>query len=361
MIEDINGEEQPTIHKLLQPAIELGMSCVISRLLEMGANLNAHFPRFGPYDAPPRNALQLACEIGNAGAVEMIMEAGADVNFPAAHDSGTTALQVAAIWGHLRIARRLIDHGADCNAPPAVKNGRTALEGAAEHGRLDMIALLLMSGTRTQGTSSIQYFRAIKFATREAHYAAANLLRDHRPWDEEDRNMFLQSCICDKDHGRDTCGCVGSDDSAGQTYESNIVISDDPPEPVLQLGVNDDHAISGLQLQVAPEDRFSFSIDNTEYDLDLTIFGQQPDLLNELAGEADYLPHLCPAFASAEEHATGGVNQSTEGSAAGDVGEQTHTVEDATAGWQVRPGTSVQKAGGIVGGEEAESDDWIDD
>ncbi|KAK8031129.1 hypothetical protein PG990_000863 [Apiospora arundinis] len=360
MIEDINGEEQPTIHKLLQPAIECGMSCVISRLLEMGANLNAHFPRFGSHDALPRNALQLACEIGNPGVVEMIMEAGADVNFPAAHDSGTTALQVAAIWGHIRIARRLIDYGADCNAPPAAKNGRTALEGAAEHGRLDMIALLLMNGTHTQGTSSIQYFRAIKFATREAHYTAANLLRDHRPWDEEDQNMFSQSCISDLHHGRGPCRCIKSDDSASETYGSDIM-GDDPPEPVLQLGVIDGHAISGLQLQVAPEDRFAFSIDNTEYDLDLSMFGQQPDLLDELTGEADNFPCLCSAAASAEEYATGGVNQSTTESVAGDVREQTHTVEDSAAGWQVRPGTSVQKAGGIVGGEEAESDDWIDD
>ncbi|KAK6850208.1 hypothetical protein PG995_014041 [Apiospora arundinis] len=360
MIEDVSGEEQPTIHKLLQPAIELQMTCVVSRLLEMGADLNAHFPVFGSDDSPPRNALQLACEYGNMEIVETIMEAGADVNFPAARDSGATALQLAAIRGHVHIARRLIDHGADCNAPPAAKNGRTALEGAAEHGRLEMIALLLMNGAHTQGTPGTQYFRAIKFATREARYTAANMLRDYRPWDEEDRRMFLQSCVCDEDHSRDTCGCAESDDSANETYENDIM-DDDPPEPVLKLGVDDNHAIPGSQPQVAPEDRFAFSIDNTEYDLDLTIFGQQPDLLDGLTNEADNLTRLCSASATAERYATGGVNQFTAGSVTGDVGGQIHTVEDAAAGWQVRPGTSVQMAGGIVGGEEVENGDWLDD
>ena len=55
--------------------------------------------------------------------------------------------------------------------------GRTALEDA-EHGRIDMLRLLLNVGASIEGPGRRQYIRAIKFAKKRAHCAAAQLLQE---------------------------------------------------------------------------------------------------------------------------------------------------------------------------------------
>ncbi|KAJ8131159.1 hypothetical protein O1611_g2468 [Lasiodiplodia mahajangana] len=140
--------------------------------------------------------LQAVCDWGDLRLVRLLVDRGADINAPAV-DWGATALQLAAIRGFIGIARFLIAEGADCNAPAARERGRTALEGAAEHGRLDMLEFLLHSGVRTDGPFRRQYFRAIKFAEVETYYAAAQLLRDHREWSNEDHDGFRDTCLCE--------------------------------------------------------------------------------------------------------------------------------------------------------------------
>ena len=88
-------------------------------------------------------ALQLACWLGNSKAVDTLLQAGANINYPADSDRGITALQGAASSGHMPIIIRLLQLGADINAPAAENEGRTALEAAAERGRLDAVQLLI--------------------------------------------------------------------------------------------------------------------------------------------------------------------------------------------------------------------------
>lgn len=109
--------------------------------------------------------------------MNMLLDMGIDINGAPAQYGGATALQLAAIRGYLGIARKLIGLGADINANSAMFDGRTALEGAAEHGRIDMLHLLHKEGALISGDGEQQYQRAVSFAERNGHMAAARLLR----------------------------------------------------------------------------------------------------------------------------------------------------------------------------------------
>jgi ankyrin repeat protein len=75
----------------------------------------------------------------------------ATVDAPLSSKGGVTAIQAVVIKGHIRVVQLLFDAGADVNAAPAAYYRRTALEGAAEHGRIDMLQLLINAGARTKG------------------------------------------------------------------------------------------------------------------------------------------------------------------------------------------------------------------
>lgn len=142
------------------------------------------------YGFEPGTPLQAAIMTGNAEIIDMLLVRKPDIHAAPAREYGATAMQLAAIQGLLGVARKLLDMGASCNEPPASVFGRTSLEGAAEHGRLDMIHLLLNSGAETTGTSRQHYLRVIKLASKNGHHAAATLLRNSRPWDEDDYASF---------------------------------------------------------------------------------------------------------------------------------------------------------------------------
>ncbi|KAK8068579.1 hypothetical protein PG996_007691 [Apiospora saccharicola] len=180
---------EPTDHStILGEAIYVGLDCVASRLLEMGVNVNTrsrHISLRGH-----GNVLLSACKKGNLNMVQKLLEHGAEVNSP--HPIGPTALQFAVHIGHVQLATLLLDHDADCNAGGWWDS---AIEYAAEKGHIDMIELLLARGVQTKGIYRRQYFRAIKFASEQAHYVAESILRNHRPWDAEDQNAFEKTHI----------------------------------------------------------------------------------------------------------------------------------------------------------------------
>jgi ankyrin repeat protein len=184
----------------LYAAIRNEQTRVVDLLLNAGVDVNARscfghncetlYMKGFRYGYEPRTALQVALMVGNTEITDLLLDHGADVHAPAAPESGATALQLAAIQGLIGIARKLLDMDVDCNEAPAACFGRTALEGAAEHGRIDMLQLLLDSGVKITGTEERHYFRAIKFASENGHHAAATLLREFRPWDENDYVLF---------------------------------------------------------------------------------------------------------------------------------------------------------------------------
>ncbi|KAM5369404.1 hypothetical protein ACJZ2D_009018 [Fusarium nematophilum] len=182
------------LRPLLLPAIEKENRDAVISLLKSGVDVNERSCTL----KASRSPLQRAVEIGSLEIVDSLLRADpkADINVPPSFMMGVTALQVAAIKGYLGLAKKLLDLGARVNARGARECGRTALEGAAEHGRLDMIQLLVHHGALTTGSGSLQYSRAIYFATRKGHDAAVDLLRRSRgeDGDAESCNQMPARC-----------------------------------------------------------------------------------------------------------------------------------------------------------------------
>jgi ankyrin repeat protein len=86
-------------------------------------------------------ALLLAAQQGDVKSINLLLEAGADVDDAA--PIGTSALVVAAHSGHGAAAKALLDRGADPNRDGA---GYTALHAAVLRGDLDLVNALLAKG-----------------------------------------------------------------------------------------------------------------------------------------------------------------------------------------------------------------------
>lgn len=141
-------------------------------------------------------ALQRAAYDGHLELINMLLEAGADVNCPA-RKGAATALQSVADLGLVRIASQLLDAGADINALGYGKYGRTALQRAASKGRIDMLHMLLCRGVRIYDDDLNQgyrtnFVRAVRMAEQNGHKAAATLLKSHGGWTDEDGILYSQ-------------------------------------------------------------------------------------------------------------------------------------------------------------------------
>lgn len=86
-----------------------------------------------------RTALHLAAEQANLAIIELLLQAGLDVD--ARDEEGQSALHVAVLEGHEASVRLLLDKGANHNLQDY--DGRTALHWAAVKGNIDIITLLL--------------------------------------------------------------------------------------------------------------------------------------------------------------------------------------------------------------------------
>jgi ankyrin repeat protein len=159
--------------RALQAAAYKGALEAVEVLIDAGADVNASptFYSIAYEQEEVRTALQAAAQQGHLDVVRLLLERGAEVERSSiSEDEEGTALQFAAIAGSIVIVNELIQRGANVNAAPLGENGRTALEGAAEHGRLDMVQLLLNLEAEVQGS------RALQFARKEGHDGVAMLL-----------------------------------------------------------------------------------------------------------------------------------------------------------------------------------------
>jgi ankyrin repeat protein len=142
---DDEGAAEPDINDLgttaLLTAVLLDRYELVNMLINAGANVNARPQPFGGW-----TVLQAATKKGNIELVRILLSVGAEVNAAPHTDRGRTALQAAATEGHIELVRLLLDAGADVNAPAAESRGVTALQGAAIQGQLGIALMLLKVG-----------------------------------------------------------------------------------------------------------------------------------------------------------------------------------------------------------------------
>ncbi|KAI1414542.1 hypothetical protein F5Y13DRAFT_197539 [Hypoxylon sp. FL1857] len=125
------------LNQSLYDATDREKESTVKLLLEkFGADPNATGAEYG-------NALTAAAYDGTMNIIQMLLEAGADVNAPEGW-----AIQTAATEGHYDVVVELLKRGADVNAFTTNENfeAGTALQGACEAGKTDIVSLLLEHG-----------------------------------------------------------------------------------------------------------------------------------------------------------------------------------------------------------------------
>lgn len=126
--------------ELLMEAVEAEDAAEVARLLEGGANPDVE-------DGRGNAALARAARDGQLEIVQLLLDAGADVNSTGTYGLGTddAAIELAANYGHLAIVELLIAHGADVNQEDS-EYGVTAIGAAAWYNHDEVVRLLLEKG-----------------------------------------------------------------------------------------------------------------------------------------------------------------------------------------------------------------------
>lgn len=174
------GFTPPASNKALQallaqhPTLTFFEACGVGDTAEIARQLKRD-PKLATSWTPGGwSALHLAAFSGAPGAVEMLLERGAEVNVHARNKFKNTPLQAALLSGQLATARLLLERGADPLARQAL--GFTPLQEAALLGRRDLVDLLLGAGAEVNSRAD-DGRNAVTEALRGKHPEIADYLR----------------------------------------------------------------------------------------------------------------------------------------------------------------------------------------
>jgi hypothetical protein len=131
---------------------------VVKRLFAL-ADVNMRASQHG------QTALMLAVSHGRLDMVQLLLEAGADVNIR--DEDGSTALMCAAEHGHVEIVKLLMHHP-DINLAATDNDGLTALSVAMEAGHRDIGVLLYANMSFSRGASPHSSMRMKRSSSRNS-------------------------------------------------------------------------------------------------------------------------------------------------------------------------------------------------
>lgn len=177
---DGEGFTPPASNKALQallarkPALNFFEACgvgdtgEIARQLKRDPKLATAWTDFG------WSALHLAAFSGVPGAVQLLLDRGAEINARARSKFKNTPLQAALLTGQLATAKLLLERGAD----PLVRqaHGFTPLQEVSLLGRRDLVDLLLAAGAEINARAD-DGRTAVTEALRGKHPELADYLR----------------------------------------------------------------------------------------------------------------------------------------------------------------------------------------
>jgi ankyrin repeat protein len=167
-------DSAPQLQTALLAAVSTKKKSLVELLVRAGAKVN--YPARGGIKRTP---IQRAAELDLYEMVEFLVASGADVNAAPASRDGGTALQLAAASGNLRTVQVLLNQKVDVDALSSKVNGCTALEAAADNGRLDTVKLLLKArAIQSKGLDRPQFERAKQHGRRNGHFEVVEMLRD---------------------------------------------------------------------------------------------------------------------------------------------------------------------------------------
>ena len=136
LVDRVADQDDKRLKDALYTAARDGKIGLIQLLLDAGVDVNAHDS--GKYD----NALQAAARCDNIKVVKLLLDKGADINALGGHYGH--ALQAAARQGTEEVTKLLLDRGADVNAQGGIFGD--ALKAAAYESRMEICELLLDRG-----------------------------------------------------------------------------------------------------------------------------------------------------------------------------------------------------------------------
>jgi ankyrin repeat protein len=171
---------------VLPIAAEDGYQPVVELLLDAGADIN------GALRSTGHTALMRAARAGHTGIVGMLLQRGANPNAQTL-GSDFDALTYAAMNGHTDIVRLLLEAGADPNAGLPAR--ATPLMWAALRGHAGALTALIDGGANVNARTS-SGVNATRWARREAHDNIVELLKARGareptpPWHERLRDRI---------------------------------------------------------------------------------------------------------------------------------------------------------------------------
>jgi hypothetical protein len=160
---DINGEGGE-YGNALHAASSRGHHRVLQILLDAGADVNG--------EGLNGTALQAASLHGHERVVQILLDAGADIN--AQGGLYGTALQEASLQGHERVVQILLDAGADVNAQGGIG---TALQAASGQGHQKVVQILLDAGADVNVWGGMDG-TALQAASGQGHQKVVQILLD---------------------------------------------------------------------------------------------------------------------------------------------------------------------------------------